>query len=158
MSYSSGVSRAFGRWLAALLALVFAIALPARAESGLEKLELVTASGVTTLQVEVMRTEADRARGLMFRRYLPEDRGMLFEFRAQEPIAMWMKTTYLPLDMIFIARDGKVVRIARNAEPMSETIIPSGGPAWAVLEVNAGLADRIGLAEGDRVRHAIFAR
>jgi uncharacterized membrane protein (UPF0127 family) len=69
---------------------------------------------------------------------------------------MWMKNTYLPLDMIFIGRDGTVRNIAKNAEPMSERIIPSGGPAYAVLEVNAGTAARIGLAAGDHVQQKLF--
>jgi uncharacterized membrane protein (UPF0127 family) len=156
MSFPAVLSRAL-RLLVVALALV-AAGVSVRAESALEKLELVTAAGVKTFQVEVMRTESDRARGLMFRRYMPEDRGMLFDFRIEQPVMMWMKNTYLPLDMIFISRAGKVVSIAKDAEPMSETIIPSGAPAYAVLELNAGAAARIGLKTGDQVRHAIFGR
>lgn len=159
MSLSSGPELKFSQALRALLVFVFAFALtPARAQTALEKLELITAGGAQAFQVEVMRTETERARGLMFRRYMPEDRGMLFDFKIEQPVMMWMKNTYIPLDMIFISRAGKVISIARDAEPMSETIIPSGGPAYAVLELNGGAAARIGLKVGDEVRHPIFAR
>jgi uncharacterized membrane protein (UPF0127 family) len=124
----------------------------------LETLEIVTASGVHPFSVEVMRTEEERERGLMFRQFLAEDRGMLFDFKTERVVMMWMKNTYLPLDMIFIARAGKVVSIAENAAPLSEKIISSGVPAFAVLEVTAGTAARIGLRIGDLVRHPIFSR
>jgi uncharacterized membrane protein (UPF0127 family) len=128
------------------------------AQSGLEKLEIVTSSGRHEFSVEVMRSESQRERGLMFRRFLPQDRGMLFDFAAERPVMMWMKNTYLPLDMIFISPSGKVVGIAANTVPLSEKIIPSGAPAYGVLEVNAGTAARIGLQIGDIVRHPIFDR
>jgi uncharacterized membrane protein (UPF0127 family) len=106
--------------------------------------------------VEVARTDPERERGLMFRRFLPKDRGMLFAFETERPLMMWMKNTYLPLDMIFIARSGKVVGVAENTTPLSEHTISSGVPAFAVLEVNAGTAARIGLRIGDTVRHPVF--
>jgi len=126
--------------------------------AGIEKLEIVTASGTHEFYVEVMRTEAQRERGLMFRRYLPQNRGMLFDFGVERPVMMWMKNTFLPLDMIFIGRSGKVVGIAENAEPLSEKIIPSGAPAYGVLEVNAGVAAQLGLKIGDSVHHPLFER
>jgi uncharacterized protein len=110
------------------------------------------------LSVEVMRTSAEREHGLMDRRYLPPDRGMLFQFSREQNILMWMKDTYIPLDMIFVAPTGEVTHIHANAEPMSETIISSDGPAIGVLEVNAGYARKIGLKEGDLVRHPMFAK
>jgi uncharacterized protein len=124
----------------------------------LEALEILTSSGTQPFSVEVMRTEEERERGLMFRQSLAPDRGMLFDFKTERVVLMWMKNTYLPLDMIFIAREGKVVAIAKNAAPLSEKIISSGVPAFAVLEVNAGTAVRIGLRIGDSVRHPIFSR
>ena len=130
---------------------------PARAQK-LEPLELVTANGTTHFSVEVMRNDAERAKGLMFRRFLPDDRGMLFDFSAEAPVMMWMKNTILPLDMIFIAKSGVIVSIAENTEPMSERIIPSGGPVLSVLEVNAGTAARLGLKPGDKVLHPLFAK
>jgi uncharacterized protein len=128
----------------------------AQAQDALESLSIVTASGPHDFSVEVMRTDAGRERGLMFRRYLPRDRGMLFDFDFEQPVMMWMKNTYLPLDMVFIDRKGRVVGIAADTEPLSEKIIPSGAPAYAVLEVNAGTAARIGLKLGDLVRNAMF--
>ncbi|WP_245412096.1 DUF192 domain-containing protein [Methylocella silvestris] len=124
----------------------------------LEPLEIVTPTGPHAFLVEVMRTEVGRERGLMYRRSMPQDRGMLFDFGVEQPIQMWMKNTYLPLDMIFISRSGKVVGVAENAEPLSETIIPSRAPAYGVLELNAGAAARIGLKIGDSVRHSMFSR
>ncbi len=123
-----------------------------------EKLEIVTASGTHAFSVEVMRSELERERGLMFRRFLPQDRGMLFDFTTEQVVTMWMKNTYLPLDMIFIGRTGKVVAVAENAVPLSEKIISSGLPAYAVLEVNAGTIGRIGLRIGDSVRHPVFGQ
>jgi uncharacterized membrane protein (UPF0127 family) len=143
--------------ISAVLLLLMALATwPSAAQSGAEKLTITTKSGVFSFLVEVMRTEAERETGLMFRRYLPADRGMLFDFKVEEPVMMWMKNTYLPLDMIFLSRSGVVKTVAENAEPMSETIIPSGGNVFAVLEVNAGTAARIGIKAGDRVVHPIF--
>lgn len=149
--------------VAAAFLLTFATLAPAHAQPAtaaadtpLETLEIVTASGAHRFSVEVMRNEDQRARGLMFRRYLPADRGMLFDFKREEPVAMWMKNTYLPLDMIFVDRGGKVVNVAENTEPMSERIVPSAGPVLAVLEVNAGTAKRIGLKAGDMLRHPLF--
>ena len=128
----------------------------ARAKGGLEPLEITTSSGVHAFQVEIADDEASRERGLMYRRFMPADRGMLFEFDRDEPVAFWMKNTYIPLDMIFIAPDGAVTRIAANAEPLSETSIPSGGPCVGVLEINGGEAARIGLRPGDKVKAAFF--
>lgn len=135
-----------------------ALAQAAHAETGLEPLTLATGKGSHDFQVEVMRTNEQRARGLMFRRYLPADRGMLFDFKKEQPVMMWMRNTYIPLDMIFIARDGTVINVAENAEPLSERTIASARPAYAVLEVNAGTARRIGLKAGDHVRHSIFSK
>jgi uncharacterized protein len=92
----------------------------------------------------------------MNRRFLPADRGMLFEFDHEAPVAFWMKNTYIPLDMIFISPAGKVTNVVANAEPLSERIIPSGPPCLAVLELNGGEAAAIGLKAGDTVRHPFF--
>ena len=137
---------------------LFAPAASANAtEDGTVPLTIVTASGAHKFAVEVMRTDSQRERGLMFRRFLPQDRGMLFDFKTVQPVMMWMKNTYIPLDMIFIAKSGRVVGIAADTEPLSEHIIPSGAPVRAVLEVNAGTAAKIKLKVGDSVRNALFA-
>ena len=144
-------------WAALSMALLVTLAAgsPARSD-GLEALQIVTAAGTHDFQVEIARDEASRARGLMDRRFMPADHGMLFEFDREAPEAFWMKDTYIPLDMIFISRAGIVTNIAANAEPLSERAIPSGPPCMAVLELNGGAAARIGLRVGDRVRHPFF--
>jgi uncharacterized protein len=130
---------------------------PGRATS-LEPLEIVSKSGVQVFSVEVMRTAEDRAKGLMYRRELPEGRGMLFDFSPEQNVSMWMKNTYLSLDMIFIRADGRILRIAESTTPESEAIIPAGGPVRGVLEVIAGTAKKFGIAPGDRVAHPLFDR
>ena len=122
----------------------------------LETLELRTASGATAIAVEIAATEASREHGLMNRRFLPPGRGMLFEFEREEPVEFWMKDTLIPLDMIFIAHDGRIVRIAENAQPLSQALVASGAPCDAVLELNGGAAAGLGLKVGDTVRHAFF--
>jgi uncharacterized membrane protein (UPF0127 family) len=139
--------------LALWLALLFAA--PAAAQA-LEPLTLVTASGEHKFEVEIAKTVDQRAKGLMYRRFMPEDRGMLFEFETNAPVAFWMENTYISLDMVFISPDGTVTHIAANAEPLSQAVIPSGGPCIGVLEINAGVAAKIGLAVGDKVRAAFF--
>ena len=148
-------------WAAALVLLLTAalagggISTPAVAVE-LERLEIVTAAGPQLFSVEVMRTDDERAKGLMLRRFMPADRGMLFDFKADQPVMMWMRNTIIPLDMLFIGHDGAVVNIAENTEPMSETTIPSDGPVTGVLELNAGTAARLSIKKGDRVRHTMF--
>ena len=123
---------------------------------GFDALRIVTASGTHPFQVEIASDERSRETGLMNRRYMAPNHGMLFEFDADDPQAFWMKNTYIPLDMIFISRTGIVTHIVANAEPLSETMIPSGGPCAAVLELNGGTAASIGLKVGDRILHAFF--
>jgi uncharacterized protein len=126
------------------------------AAAELQPLEIVSKSGVHVFAVELASTPQEQATGLMFRRELPEGRGMLFDFHRDQPTSFWMKNTYIPLDMIFIRGDGRILRIAENTVPLSETLVPSGGPVRAVLEVVAGTAKRLGIAPGDRVGHPIF--
>ena len=149
--------------LAAIGPISSPLASPAVAEeqapqAQLERLEIVTATGAHAFDVEVARTDGERARGLMFRRSLPQDHGMLFLFESERPIAMWMKNTYISLDMVFVSRNGRVTSIAHGSVPLSETVIPSGGPVYAVVELAGGAADAIGLSVGDRVRHPGFER
>src|SRR5204863_7150443 len=104
----------------------------------LEPLEIVSKSGVHTFAVEMAVTPEEQARGLMFRRSLPEGQGMLFDFKREQELSFWMKNTLISLDMIFIRADGRILRIAENTEPLSARLVPSGGPARAVLEVISG--------------------
>jgi len=139
----------------AFVAIAACAGAPAMGE-GLQSLEIVTATGRHAFQVEIAANDAARERGLMDRRYMPAGQGMLFEFDRDAPTAFWMKDTYIPLDMIFIAPSGAVTHIVANAEPLSERIIPSGAPCIAVLELNGGTAASIGLKVGDKIRHPFF--
>lgn len=128
----------------------------AQAEPPTETLTVDTASGSHRFKVEVMRTEPERERGLMYRKTMARDHGMLFEYRSEQPVAFWMHNTYLPLDLIFIGKDGRVVNVARDAKPMDDSLIPSAGPALGVLELDAGMAKTIDLKAGDVVHHKMF--
>jgi uncharacterized protein len=121
-----------------------------------QTLEIVTKRGVHVFAIEVAVTDEERARGLMYRKNLPEGQGMLFDFKPNQEVSMWMKNTYVSLDMIFIRSDGRILRIAENTTPLSENIISSGGAVRGVLEVVAGTAKRLGIAAGDRVAHPLF--
>src|SRR5580704_11787488 len=123
-----------------------------------QTLEIVSKSGVHVFTVELAVSDEERQKGLMFRRSLPESQGMLFDFKADQPISMWMRNTYVSLDMIFIRGDGRILRIAENTQTESDRIIPSGGPVRAVLEVVAGTAKKFGIAAGDRVASPIFRK
>lgn len=138
-----------------LVALFAVMASPALAAE-VQPLEIVTKSGVHVFSVEIATTEQERATGLMYRKELAEGRGMLFDFSPEQNVQMWMKNTYIPLDMIFIRSDGRILRIAENTEPQSEKIIPSGGLAKGVLEVIGGTARKYGIVPGDRVAHPLF--
>lgn len=128
---------------------------PARA-GGQATIEIVSKNGVHPFSVELATNDAERARGLMFRKSLPEGQGMLFDFKRDLPVSFWMHNTYISLDMIFIASDGRIVHIAENAKPELDDLIPSGGPVRGVLEVIAGTVDKLGIAPGDRVTGSIF--
>jgi len=122
----------------------------------LERLEIQSGDRRHIFMVEVARNDAQRARGLMFRQNMPQDQGMLFDFERDQMVTMWMKNTYISLDMIFIFADGRVHRIESRTEPESERTISSGVPVRAVLELNANVANRLGLKPGDRIVHPMF--
>ena len=121
-----------------------------------ERLELVTATGVRVLDVEIASTPEKQALGLMYRTSLPDTKGMLFPHKTPAELTMWMCNTYIPLDMVFILADGTVHRIEARTEPLSERIISSEGKVSAVLEIAGGAAERLGLKPGDKVRHPSF--
>jgi uncharacterized membrane protein (UPF0127 family) len=124
--------------------------------ASVQPLEIVTKSGVHVFSVEMAATEEEKTTGLMYRKELADGKGMLFDFTPEQEISMWMKNTYISLDMIFIRGDGRILRIAESTEPMSTKIISSRGVARAVLEVIAGTAQKYGIAPGDRVAHPLF--
>jgi hypothetical protein len=145
------------QWTAFLFVGFLLAAGPAR-PAGVETLEIATKTGVHAFSVELADNEAEREKGLMFRKELPEGRGMLFDFHREQDVGFWMQNTYIPLDMIFIRGDGRILRIAENTTPLSTKIVPSGGPVRAVLEVIGGTARKLGIAPGDRVASPIFNR
>jgi uncharacterized membrane protein (UPF0127 family) len=152
--------RRTGRVLLSLCAAVgVAVSLgggPAAHAASVQPLEIVTRSGVQVFSVEMATTEEEKTTGLMYRKELPDGKGMLFDFSPEQQISMWMKNTYISLDMIFIRADGRILRIAENTEPLSTKIISSGGLAKGVLEVIAGTAQKYGIQPGDRVAHPLF--
>jgi uncharacterized membrane protein (UPF0127 family) len=130
----------------------------AKPPTELEALEIVTSKGRARFQVEIAATPAEQKRGLMFRESLAPDRGMLFTYAKPQPAAFWMKNTLIPLDIIYIAPNGRVLSIARNARPHDETPIASGGMILGVLEIAGGRAAQLGVLPGDRVVHRIFPK
>lgn len=121
------------------------------------ELTIATAAGARhAFRVEIAVTPAQRAQGLMYRTELAPDAGMLFVYENEGQIAMWMKNTFVSLDMLFLSRRGEILRIAERTVPHSTATIPSGGLAKGVLEVPAGTAARLGIAPGDRVLHPAF--
>ena len=122
----------------------------------LETLKLITARGAHVIDIEVTETPAEKAQGLMFRTRLADTSGMLFFYDTPQEITMWMRNTYIPLDMVFIRADGVVHRIEARTEPLSENIVASKGDVTACLELAGGAAERLGLKPGDRVEHRFF--
>ena len=124
--------------------------------AGEQTLEIASKTGVHIFSVEIVDNDADRAKGLMYRRELPEGRGMLFDFHRDQEVSFWMQNTYIPLDMIFIRGDGQILRIEENTMPLSTRMIPSRGAVRAVLEVIGGTSRKLGIAPGDRVASPTF--
>jgi uncharacterized membrane protein (UPF0127 family) len=145
------------RWTAFILFALLVAVGPVR-PAGPQALEIVSKTGAHVFSVEIVDNDADRAKGLMFRKELPEGKGMLFDFHRDQDVSFWMQNTYISLDMLFIRGDGTILRIAENTEPLSTRMVPSGGPVRAVLEVIGGTARKLGIAAGDRVAHPIFKR
>ena len=131
----------------------------ALAEFRHESLNLVLGGGAGAkikIDIEVAASDQEKSQGLMFRRSLGETQGMLFQYDGPQEITMWMRNTYIPLDMVFIRADGTVHRIAAMTEPFSEAVVASAGDVLGVLELNGGAAGRLGLKAGDKVEHAFF--
>ncbi|MCR9134752.1 MAG: DUF192 domain-containing protein [Alphaproteobacteria bacterium] len=147
--------RVFLSPIQSILILLVVLSGAARADE-LDHLEIITDSGVHAFVVELALSGNKRTIGLMHREHMDENAGMLFRFDSTRPVSMWMKNTLIPLDMIFIRADGTVARIHRNAVPLSEKVISSGEPVLYVLELNGGIADKIGVDPEDRVIHPII--
>lgn len=140
----------------ALLFLWLAMAALPGVAAELTPLVVDTAGGARRFNVELAVTQAERSQGLMHRRWLDADSGMLFDFGAPQVVRMWMRNTHVSLDMLFIAPDGRLLGVAERTTPLSEAIIASPDGARYVLEVLAGTAARLGIKPGDMVRHTIL--
>ncbi|WP_374445587.1 DUF192 domain-containing protein [Stella sp.] len=144
-----------------LAAVLLAAAVPAAAQLvgfATSPLTIETADGRRhAFTVELALTDRQQMQGLMYRRSLAPDRGMLFVYERDQPIAMWMKNTYIPLDMLFLEADGRIINIIADVPPQTLDSRPSEGPARAALELPAGTAARLGIRPGDRVVHERLA-
>lgn len=121
-----------------------------------DQLAIATAGGAQHFDIELALTSEQRAQGLMYRQRLPAEAGMLFLYPAARPVSMWMKNTVIPLDMLFIGDDGRILQIAERTIPGSTATISSLQPARAVLELNGGTAARLKIQVGDRVLYRTF--
>jgi len=126
------------------------------ADTQREPLTIRTSAGAHDFRVELATTNDQQATGLMYRRKMAADAGMLFVYPSDAPVSMWMKNTFIPLDMFFIGSDGRITHIAERTVPQSIELIGSNGPVRAVLELNGGTASRLGIKPGDRVIHRLF--
>lgn len=145
-----------------MLGLMLTISAGARAEQFKDyevvPVTITKANGETVkLDIEMAVSDAAEEKGLMFRTSMPENSGMLFTFEQEGIRAFWMKNTLIPLDMVFIQKDGKIVNIHENAVPKDLTPIYSSGRANAVLEINGGRAAQLGLKPGDIIHHPFFS-
>ena len=143
--------------LAAAVLIAIGAAWPAGAQQlATAPLAIATEDGRHEFTVELAIAPADQTRGLMFRRALPADAGMLFLYNTDAMRAFWMRNTFVPLDIIFVAGDGRIAHIAQRTVPFSEAAISSRVPVRAVLELNAGTARRLGIEVGDVVLYDAF--
>ncbi|MBP0618089.1 DUF192 domain-containing protein [Jiella mangrovi] len=138
------------------IAAILAAGYFAWAAGDLSKAVLHTKTGDHEIMVELALTPKEREVGLMNRPEMPQDQGMLFRFDETRDVAMWMKNTLIPLDMLFMDEAGEVVTIKTNAQPLSLAIIPSGEPVRYVLELNGGAAARYGVSIGDRLENEVI--
>ena len=136
----------------------FQLMRPAVAKMRQDKLTIEPADGgpARTFTIELASTEAEKSLGLMYRSTLRDDEGMLFPYGQERLITMWMRNTYISLDMIFIHSDGTIARIEERTEPLSDRVISSAKPVSAVLEISGGGAQRLGIKPGDKVRYKLF--
>lgn len=141
----------FRRSAVAAAALWVASAFAQTGEPPRHELVVATDSGDRVFQVEIADEPQERSRGLMFRRDMAKEHGMLFDYGEEQPASFWMQNTYIPLDMLFIKADGTVESIAERTTPMSQRSVPSEGPVRYVLEINGGLSDELGIEVGDKV-------
>jgi uncharacterized protein len=162
-SMISHTSSAHRRLLGSLCVIVIgallcagAAAAPASVSFEESSLTVDAANGQFEFLVEMAVSPAQRSQGLMFRESLDEDRGMLFDFGKSQHATMWMRNTYVPLDMLFIDAHGQITQIATDTQPLSDAVIASREPVRAVLELRGGVSAKLGIEPGDRVIHPMF--
>ena len=119
-------------------------------------LSVISTGDTHTFAVEIANTDAQRARGLMYRTEMPSQKGMLFLFEENRIVTMWMKNTYIPLDILFINQKGVIVHIAQSTVPESLDFISSWKPVISALELNAGVTNRLNIQVGDKIDHPFF--
>ncbi len=141
-----------------IFAIFLLVAACSKNDNKLSELVFETANGPVTYQIETAVTKEEMSRGLMNRASLADNSGMLFALRGNTEVAMWMKDTFIPLDMIFVTTDGRIVWLYKNARPQSTTLIrpETDEPLAAVIELNAGDIDKLGLKIGDKVHHELI--
>ncbi len=144
-----------------IVAFILAFFISAGGAAALETFEkselvIVTSRGAQTFRVEIAKSRKQQAQGLMYRRKMAADAGMIFPYPTPRLVSFWMKNTFIPLDMIFIAADGRIESIQERTVPKSLAPVQSGVAVLAVLELNGGTSTRLGIKPGDMVRHAIF--
>ncbi len=144
--------------LAVLVMVVWAVDAAVHAQATFERstLTIETLGESHEFDIELALTPAQQAQGLMFRRQMAPDAGMLFYHPRDTVATMWMRNTFLPLDMLFVAADGRIVHIVERTVPQSLTTISAGRPVRAVLELNAGTVRRLAIGDGDRLIHPLF--
>ena len=125
-------------------------------QSPTSELTIVSATGAYRFKVELAETPAQMTQGLMFRTSLAPDAGMLFDYKQPTAATMWMRNTLIPLDMLFVDAQGRIVNIHERAVPQSLDVIAAAEPVRAVIELNGGTAAHLGIEPGDRVVHPIF--
>jgi uncharacterized membrane protein (UPF0127 family) len=142
---------------AAIAASLFAFSAEAQLQRfATSELTIVSATGPHRFTVELAETPEQMEQGLMFRRAMAPDAGMLFDYKAPTVATMWMRNTLIPLDMLFVDARGHIVNIHERAVPQSLDVIAAAAPVRAVIELNGGTAARLGIAPGDHVQHPIF--
>ncbi|MEE8295686.1 MAG: DUF192 domain-containing protein [Sphingomonadales bacterium] len=122
----------------------------------LEALSVETAGGTYKFQVQIAQTVEQKQIGLMFRNNMPAGEGMLFTYKYPEVAGFWMRNTYISLDILFVRGDGTIANIARNTTPLSLDMVSSNGHIIGVLEINGGLAEKLGIEPGDKILHPFF--
>ena len=129
-------------------------------DDNLSELNIITSNGSITYHVETAVTKEEMSKGLMDRKQLRKDSGMLFDINGATKIALWMKDTYIPLDMLFVNKQGEIIWIYKNAEPLSTTFIqpPMDEPIEAVLEINAGDVEKHKIEVGDKIKHDLIGK